>query len=264
MTNPTLTGTPCDVDGYDLAPGTLPQDRSGSLRPEWSPFASQVQFETADFLFKKVEMSQADTDTLMDLWAATTPDGRAPFRNHQEMLTTIDAIEVGDVPWQSFSAKYSGEIPPTNPPDWMSKDYTVYFRDLLSVVRSIISNPDFKGQFDYAPYREFEDGKRRWTDVMSGDSTGCGNRQFGFPRFSCYPNSPGRPQDKISEDPRTHGSMIVPLIMGSDKTLALNATGQNEFHPLYFSPGNVHNSVRRTHRDTLVPIGFLAIPKSIF
>ena len=46
--------------------------------------------------------------------------------------------------------------------------------------------------------------------------------------------------------------------------MASNATGQSEFHPLYFSPGNVKNSVRRAHRDALVPIGFLAIPKSIF
>ena len=114
-------------------------------------------------------MSQADTDNLMRLWAATTPDGRAPFRNHQEMLATIDAIDLGDIPWQSFSAKYSGEIPPIDPPDWMLKEYTVHFRDPLSVIRSMISNPDFKNQFDYAPYREFEGGKRRWTDVMSGD-----------------------------------------------------------------------------------------------
>lgn len=57
--------------------------------------------------------------------------------------------------------------------------------------------------------------------------------------------------------------MMVPLLLGSDKTLASNATGQNEFHPLYLSPGNVKNSVRRAHCDALVPIGFLAIPKSI-
>ena len=69
-------------------------------------------------------------------------------------------------------------------------------------------------------------------------------------------------QDIIGADPETHGSMLVPLILGSDKTLASNATGQNEFHPLYFSIGNVKNSVRRAHRDALVPIGFLAIPKS--
>jgi len=56
--------------------------------------------------------------------------------------------------------------------------------------------------------------------------------------------------------------MMVPLIFGSDKTLASNATGLNEFHPLYISPGNVKNSIRRAHCDALIPIGFLAIPKS--
>jgi hypothetical protein len=55
---------------------------------------------------------------------------------------------------------------------------------------------------------------------------------------------------------------MVPLVLGSDKTLASNATGLNEFHPLYISPGNVKNSVRRAHCNALVLIGFLAIPKS--
>ena len=114
-------------------------------------------------------MSQADIDTLMRLWAATTPDGCAPFRNHQDLLATVDAIELGDIPWQSFSAKYSKPVPLDNPPDWMLREYTVFFRDPLSVVRSMISNPDFKGQFDYAPYREFENGERRLTNLMSGN-----------------------------------------------------------------------------------------------
>ena len=56
---------------------------------------------------------------------------------------------------------------------------------------------------------------------------------------------------------------MVPLVLGSDKTLASNATGLNEFHPLYISPGNVKNSVHRAHRDAVIPIGFLAIPKSM-
>ena len=157
------------MDGYDLEPGAPPQNDSDGSQQDWSPFASQAQFETADFLFKKAEMSQGNTDTLMRLWAATTPGGRVPFLNHQEMVATIDAIELGDIPWQTFSAKYSGEVPPMDPPDWMLEEYTVYFRDPLSIVRSMIGNPDFRGQFDFAPYREFEDGKRRWTDVMSGD-----------------------------------------------------------------------------------------------
>ena len=167
LTSDIVTGTPCDSDGYDLENGVSPRIPSGESSPNWSPFDSQVQFETADFLFKKAEMSQGNVDILMELWASTTPDGQAPFQNHQ-MLVTIDGIDGGDISWQSFTAKYSGTKPPGNAPDWMLKEYTVFFRDPLAVVRNIISNPDFDGQFDYAPYMEFEEEKQRWTDLMSG------------------------------------------------------------------------------------------------
>jgi Plavaka transposase len=39
------------------------------------------------------------------------------------------------------------------------------------------------------------------------------------------------------------------------------ATGHVEYHPLYLSIGLVHNTVRRAHRNSVIPIGFLAIPK---
>ena len=128
----------------------------------------------ADFLFKKAEMSQNDVDTLMRLW--TTSNGHAPFLKHHNMLSMIDAINFQDVQWQSFSTKYSGDVPPVNLPDWMLKEYTVHFHDLLSIVRNMISNPDCKGQFDYAPYREFEDGTR--PGQMLCLVIGCGSRQY--------------------------------------------------------------------------------------
>lgn len=55
--------------------------------------------------------------------------------------------------------------------------------------------------------------------------------------------------------------MFVPVILGSDKTTVSVATGQNDFYPLYLSIGNIQNNVRRAHRNALVVIGFLAIPK---
>jgi len=164
-----VTGTPCDQEGYDLESGALPPSQTADGPSGWAPFDSQVQFETADFLFKKAEVSQGDVDILMQLWASTTVDHCAPFENHQHMLATIDAIKDGDAPWHSFSAKYSGVHPPKNPPDWMVKEYTVFYRDPLTVIRNMISNPTFNGQFDYAPYMEFEDESRQRSDVMSGD-----------------------------------------------------------------------------------------------
>jgi len=68
-------------------------------------------------------------------------------------------------------------------------------------------------------------------------------------------------QETITEDPNTHSSMFVPIILGSDKTVVSVATGNTEYHPLYLSIGNVHNGVRRAHRDAVVVIGFLAQPK---
>ena len=56
--------------------------------------------------------------------------------------------------------------------------------------------------------------------------------------------------------------MFVAVVLGSDKTTVSVATGQNDFYPLYASLGNVHNSVRRAHRNAVALIGFLAIPKS--
>ena len=71
-------------------------------------------------------------------------------------------------------------------------------------------------------------------------------------------------QDEIGKDPDTHGAMLVPVDLCSDKTTASVATGQNEFYPLYMSPGNIKNYTRQSHEDAVALIGFLAIPKSMF
>lgn len=57
--------------------------------------------------------------------------------------------------------------------------------------------------------------------------------------------------------------MFVPTVAGSDGTVVSVATGQNEYHPVYLSVGNVHNQTRRARRGALVLVGFLAIPKSM-
>jgi hypothetical protein len=55
--------------------------------------------------------------------------------------------------------------------------------------------------------------------------------------------------------------MFVPVILGSDKTTVSVATGQNDFHPVYLSIGNIQNHLRRAHKNALVLLGFLPIPK---
>lgn len=68
----------------------------------------------------------------------------------------------------------------------------------------------------------------------------------------------------IKDDPETHGSMFVPIILGSDKTTVSVGTGDNSFWPIYLSIGNIHNNTRRANHNGLVLLGFLPIPKSEF
>lgn len=66
----------------------------------------------------------------------------------------------------------------------------------------------------------------------------------------------------ISSDVETHGAMLVPIILGSDKTTVSVATGNNEYYPLYLSIGTLYNNIRRSRRGAVALIAFLAIPKS--
>ena len=71
-------------------------------------------------------------------------------------------------------------------------------------------------------------------------------------------------QDIIAEDLSTHVSMFVSVIVGSNKTTVSVATGNNEYYPLYASVGNIFNNVCHAHRNGVILVGFLAIPKSLF
>ena len=56
--------------------------------------------------------------------------------------------------------------------------------------------------------------------------------------------------------------MLYVVGLGADKTTVSVATGNQEFHPLYITPGNIHNEMRRAHGEAVTPLAFLAIPKS--
>ncbi|KAG2345936.1 hypothetical protein BDR05DRAFT_974817 [Suillus weaverae] len=167
-----------------------------------------------------------------------------PFADHKDLHNVIDATQLGDVPWQCFSAQYTGERPEVAPP-WMDDEFEVWYRDPRAMAHNIITNPDYKDKINYVPYREYDasDATRQWKDFMSRDWS-------------------WKQADTISQDPETHGSTLVPIILGSDKTTVSVGTGNNEYYPLYASISNVRNNVRHVHHDALVIIGFLAIPQT--
>ncbi|KAG1735575.1 uncharacterized protein EDB91DRAFT_1238202 [Suillus paluster] len=216
--HPNINGRICDEHRDDIPPNTPPP-----------PCPSNLDFEVADFLYRRNQMSGGDIDFIFNLWAASlAAHGETPpFTNHVEMYNVIDSTPLGDVAWQSFTSEYNGTLP----------------EDPRILVHNILSNPDFKGEFDYTPLQEYDtsNGAHRFQDFMSGDW--------------CWKQA-----DLIAEDPDTIGSMFIPIILGSDKTTVSIATGHHQYWPVYMSIGNIGNNVQRAHRNGVVLLGFLAIP----
>ncbi|KAJ7797100.1 hypothetical protein B0H14DRAFT_3549113 [Mycena olivaceomarginata] len=236
--HPILDGTPCDADGNDLPPGASPppwEERA----PDYSPFGSRAEFEFAEFLYVWEEMSAKGVDRLAQLLAALYKGMDPPFADHNDLYATIDAIQQGDILWESFSVKYTGPIPETGPvPVWMTETFEVWFRSPLAIFEKQLANPDFEDEMDWAPKRIFKNGKRQFVDLFSGN------------------------WDNIAADPECHGAMFVPGVLGSDKTTVSVDTGNTEFYPFYGGVGNVHNGARRAHREALSVMAFLSIPKT--
>ncbi|KAE9387543.1 hypothetical protein BT96DRAFT_981388 [Gymnopus androsaceus JB14] len=218
--HPYLTGDICDEQGNYLPPNTPPPPRS--TESPWSPFEGEAQFRLADLLFRKVEMSQGNIDELMDIWSlyerqltqATgcnncSSDG--PFDNHKDLYSLIDNIVQGGASWKCFQSVVDDSLP-VNAPEWQKISYQVWYRDPDVVIANILANPEFRNNFDVAPYVHLDSaGKRHWADFMSGN--------FAW----------------------RHA--------GQTKTTVSVATGHVEYHPLYLSIGNVTNASRRAHPD---------------
>ena len=93
-------------------------------------------------------MSAGKTDILMDILASLYHSHEPPFRSHDNLYKTLDAILYRDCPWQSFSVKYSGLLP-EDPPSWMLADYDVWYRNPLSLLEQQFRNLAFDGTIDY-------------------------------------------------------------------------------------------------------------------
>ena len=166
----TVSGKICDENGEFIPPDTPPTSDPNLTPQDWNPYKNRLQFELADFLYRRNQMSAGDINSILGLWAAslTVHNDEPPFSNAKDLYSTIDSTLLGDVAWQSFSLQYNGIRPTCDVPPWMLAEYDVWFRDPLTLVRNILSNPDLK-DFDYAPFQEYSaDGTHRFKDFMSG------------------------------------------------------------------------------------------------
>ena len=144
---------------------------------DWTPYRDHIQFEVTDFLYCHNQMSASDINFIMGLWAASLGphNDSPPFENAKDMHNTIDSMPLGNIPWQSFTLNYDGPPPENLGPDgkappWMTADYNIWFWDPSLLVQELITNPKFKGQFDFVPYQEYSaDDQHHFENFMSGD-----------------------------------------------------------------------------------------------
>lgn len=148
-----------------------PQPQATAAHGDWSPFNSEVQFQLADLLYRRAELSATNIEDLLELWARSMSESDipAPLRSCQEMHALIDSSTLGDSPWQCLVTR-----PPVGvdarAPGWKQASYEVWYRDPDAVVSAMLDNPDFDGQFDLCPYIDLTaDGTRHWSNVMSGN-----------------------------------------------------------------------------------------------
>lgn len=232
----------------------------------WKPFGSRLDFDFAHYHFVQVQSSARDIDVALDMWQASIlkHGENVPWMNAKDLYNTIDLIQHGDAPWKTYTISYQGPRPPGTPPKWMTETYELCTRDSRRVLHNQLGSSEFKGMTNLVPYQQFNgEGKRIWSNLMSADwawKQAVRLMHFIYKKHAIIIVDL---QDIIAEDPTTHGAMFVPIIAGSDKTTVSVATGHQEYHPVYMSPGILTNTARRARGNAFLPVAFLPIPKSI-
>jgi len=162
---------PCDLEGNPLPPGAPPPARETAQPGDWTPFDSEVQFQLADLIYHRAELSASNIDTLLEIWAQSVQDldASVPFKNHDDLYATIDLSVLRDVPWQCLVTEVPKDVD-RRTQSWNQTRYKVWYHDPEIVVSNMLSNSDFNGKFDLCPYVELDaNGKHRWSNVMSGN-----------------------------------------------------------------------------------------------
>jgi len=110
---------------------------------------AKSEFEVADFLYHRNQMSASDIDTLLNLWGASTgTQGGAPlFQTTETCMILLTQLHLA-TPMESFSLRLMGIDLKAKFSSWMDTDYNFWFCNPHQLVHNIISNPDFKDGFE--------------------------------------------------------------------------------------------------------------------
>ncbi|KAG2128044.1 uncharacterized protein EDB93DRAFT_1243604 [Suillus bovinus] len=132
---------PCDVTGRFLADGAPPTPPPIKSPDDWAPYRNRVEFETAEFLYTRNQMSAGDINILLDLWAATL----LKYNDKPPLRTTVICIKLLTLrQWVMSNGNPSrsstlGEAR-NQCTTLMDQSHDVWYRDPHEVIQNMLGN----------------------------------------------------------------------------------------------------------------------------
>ncbi|KAF7975623.1 hypothetical protein HWV62_9217, partial [Athelia sp. TMB] len=249
-----------DDPGMDYMPDIFPPDADNTKHREYFPVTGQVHGNAPTF------MDLFDTDTHANkrksnlYWPFDTKGdweiGSWLLRSGLSMRLIDEFFHLEKIKQISLSYKSAKELrnraellPPG--PQWKCKPWktshptkrplSLFYRDSIECLRSLLRNPLFADSMHYTPFREFRSAAklvRVYEEWMSG-------------------NNAWRIQSQLPE-----GATLVGTILSSDKTNISVMTGDRVAHPLLISSANIAAETRmKSSQNAFMLLALLPVPK---
>ncbi|KAJ7712978.1 hypothetical protein B0H16DRAFT_1667389 [Mycena metata] len=194
------------------------------------PFASSGEWELAAFL-NGSGLSLAKTEEFLKLPLVARMN--LSFKTAKEMRSRIESLPKGPT-WKSTTWKT---------PYPTKKPLTLYYRDPIECLQSLMSNPLLKGSIDFTPFKLWKTAERVvrvYNEWLSGDAA-------------------WKIQDQLPE-----GATVLGAVVSSDKTQLSTMTGNRQAHPLLITSANIRMNCRmKASFHAFLLLALVPIPKFI-
>ncbi|KAJ7726477.1 hypothetical protein B0H16DRAFT_1332097 [Mycena metata] len=219
-------------DGGETFQDKFQQDRYAKQRETnlHYPFASSGEWELAAFL-NGSGLSLAKTEQFLKL--PLVGQMNLSFKTAKELRSRIESLPKGPL-WKSTTWKT---------PYPTKKPLTLYYRDPIECLQSLMSNPLLKGSIDFTPFKLWKTAERVvrvYNEWLSGDAA-------------------WKIQDQLPE-----GATVLGAVVSSDKTQLSTMTGNRQAHPLLITSANIRMNCRmKASFHAFLLLALVPIPKFI-